>query len=413
MSKEESETARERIYMIYDSLQLGAEFSDMADRYSDDQSSGRKGGVLPWFSSGQMIPAFDSTAFALEQTGDISEPVKSDYGWHLIKLLDRKTVGSYEEEKPEIINNIKKGDRGKSKDRAFINKLKESYGYEFYEDNYYTFISTLDTTVFAAEWTTDKASEYFDLPLFTIGEKTVTVEDFANHFKTKQLKRKPVDYSILVGPLYTAFEEARILAYEENRLEDKYPEFRNIVQEYHDGILLFDLTDQLVWSKAVEDTAGLEAFYEENRNNYMWEDRAHTYTIIVKDSTLAKDVIKYTRKRAKRNRFDSEKLMDKFCKDDTTGNCLEVTENKYEKGDNERVDEMKWKAGSVKTYSHNGDKAITLIADILKPSIKKLEDTRGLVIADYQKYLENQWLDELRKKYAIQVNRELLSKIKD
>jgi len=153
MSKEETEAAKEKIYMLYDSLQIGAKFSEMADRYSDDKTSGRKGGVLPWFSSGQMIPAFDSTAFALKQPGDISEPVKSSYGWHLIKLLDRKTIGSYDEEKPEIVNNIKKGDRGKSKDRAFINKLKESYDYKFYEDNYYKFISSLDSTVFAAEST--------------------------------------------------------------------------------------------------------------------------------------------------------------------------------------------------------------------------------------------------------------------
>ncbi|MGC9345133.1 MAG: foldase protein PrsA, partial [Bacteroidales bacterium] len=132
MSQEQADAVNEKINMIYDSLKIGANFSEMADRYSDDKSSGRKGGVLPWFSSGQMIPAFDTTAFALEESGDISEPVKSSYGWHLIKLLEKKNIGSYEEEKPEILNNIKKGDRGKSKDRAFINQLKESYSYEFY-----------------------------------------------------------------------------------------------------------------------------------------------------------------------------------------------------------------------------------------------------------------------------------------
>ncbi|MGC9344376.1 MAG: hypothetical protein ACP5E3_16855, partial [Bacteroidales bacterium] len=255
---------------------------------------------------------------------------------------------------------------------------------------------TLDTTVFTAQWNSDKASEYFDLPIFTIGDKSVTVKDFAEHFETKQLKRKPIDYSILVGPIYSSFEENQVLGYEENRLEEKYPEFKNIVQEYHDGILLFDLTDEMVWSKAVEDTAGLESYYEEHKNNYMWENRALTYNIIIKDSTIAKNVIKRTRKLARRNRFDKEKLMEKFCAEDTTGNCLEITENKYEKGDNEKVDEMKWEEGSIKLYTHNGDQAITLIKEILDPTVKKLDETRGLVIADYQKFLEEKWLSELR-----------------
>lgn len=414
MSAEEAAKAKEKMYMIYDSLKMGANFSKMADRYSDDKSTGRKGGVLPWFSSGQMIPAFDTTAFALKEPGDISEPVKSSYGWHLIKLLEKKNVGSYEDEKPEIISNIKKGDRGKAKDRAFINQLKDEYGYEFYPENYDKFLSSLDSTVFDAKWTPEKAKALYDLPLFTIGDKDFNIKDFANYFSERQLNRKPIDYSILVAPNYDRFEESMILGYEEDRLEDKYPEFKNIVQEYHDGILLFDLTDQMVWSKAVEDSAGLEAYYEDHKNNYMWDQRALTYDIIVIDSTLSStDVFKDTRKLIKRNRFEPDKLMDKYCENDTTGKCLEITENKYEKGDNERVDGLRWKEGSGQVYSHNGDPALVIIAGILEPSVKKLEETRGLVISDYQKHLEEQWMNELRNKYDIEVNRELLSKIND
>lgn len=413
LSKEELEQKRERIFMVYDSLKLGAEFSEMAEKYSDDKSSGRKGGVIPWFSSGQMIPVFDSTAFSLEQIGQISEPVRSDYGWHIVKLLDKKSVGSYEEEKPEILSFIKKGDRGKSRDMAFIAQLKEDYGYTFYEENYDKMISSMDSTIFDAAWEAEKAEVYFDLPIFTIGDLDVTVEDFARYFESKALKRKPIDYRIHLGTFYEPFERQRILQYEEDNLQDKYPEYRYIVQEYHDGILLFDLTDEMVWSKAVEDSIGLEAFYEKNKENYVWEERANTYLIVVKDSSILEDLRKRAAKRVKRNRFDPDKFYARYCEDDTTGSCMEIIHEKYEKGDNEKVDGMKWKKGIGKTFTRNGDPAFMLITEILDPEVKKLEETRGLVIADYQKYLEEQWLDKLRDKYKIEVNRDLLSKIND
>ncbi len=413
MSTEEAEEVKEKIHMIHDSLQMGTEFAKMAERYSDDQSSGRQGGKLPAFSSGQMIPVFDSTAFALEKTGEISQPVKSGYGWHIIKLLDKKNIGTYEEVKPEILSNIKKGDRGKSKDLAFISQLKEDYGYNFYEENYRKMISTLDSSVFKGEWTADKAAAYFDLPVFTIGDLDVRIKDFAEYFEEKATKRKPVDFRILLGSYYEPFEKEEILQYEEDNLEEKHPEYKYIVQEYHDGILLFDLTDKLVWTKAVEDTTGLEEFYERNKDNYMWEPRAETYTIIVKDSSIYDKVRKRTSRWVKRNRFDPDKLYSKFCKEDTSDTCMEIIYEKYEKGENDKLAEMKWKKGLGKTFTRNGDPAFIVVTRILKPEIKELDETRGLVIADYQKYLEEQWLKELREKYEVEVNRELLSKIKD
>jgi peptidyl-prolyl cis-trans isomerase SurA len=413
MSQEEAREVKEKAEMIKDSLDMGASFAKMADRHSDDKATGRKGGKLPRFSSGQMIPVFDSTAFALENVGDISEPVKSDYGWHIVKLLDRDEIGSFEEEKPEILSRIKKGERSQARDMAFISQLKEDYGYKFYEENYQKILTTLDTTVFDAEWSAEKAREYWDLPVFKIGDRDVTVEDFTKHFEEKVLKRQPVDYRILLADYYEPFERKTILKYEEDQLEEKYPEFKYIVQEYHDGILLFDLTDEKVWTKAVEDSIGLARYYLKHKENYMWDERAQTYLVIVKDSSILEDVKERAEKRIKRNRFNPEKFYERFCENDTTDQCLEIIAEKYEKAENEKVDEMGWKKGISETYRHNGKPAFLIVTKILKPTVKKLEETRGIVIADYQEYLEDQWLEELRSKYDINVNRELLSKIKD
>jgi len=213
MSTEEAEEARKKIFMVYDSLQAGANFVEMAKEYSEDKATGVKGGELPWFKSGQMIPVFDSASFALENKDDISKPVKSDYGWHIIRLLEKKSVGTFEEEKPEILTNIKKGDRGKSRDRAFINQLKEEYNYTFYPENYDLFLSTLDTTVFQAKWTTGKSADYHDLPVFTLDGKDFTVKHLSEFVEEKQLKRKPMPYDIMMSSLYETYEETSIIDY--------------------------------------------------------------------------------------------------------------------------------------------------------------------------------------------------------
>ncbi|MBE0652520.1 MAG: peptidylprolyl isomerase [Bacteroidales bacterium] len=413
MSADEAEQAKNKINMVYDSLKTGSSFSEMADKYSDDQSSGRKGGELPWFSSGQMIPAFDSVAFSLEKPGDYSSPFKSDYGWHLVKLLEKKGIGSYDEEKAEILSNIKKGDRGKSKDKAFIAQLKEEYGFEFYPENYDKVLSTLDSTVFSAKWEASKASRYFELPLFNIGNHNVTIGKFAEYMEKRLINRKTSDYGVLLSSIYLPFEDHAIMEFEESNLENKYPEFRHIVQEYHDGILLFDLTDKMVWTKAVQDTAGLEKFYQDNKDNYMWGERAEVYTVIVNDSTLGADLLKKAAKLVKKNRFQPEKFREEFCPQDTTGNCMEIVQNKFEKDDHEQLSSMKWKKGVGKFYPHKEGRAFLIITNILEPAHKQLDETRGLVIADYQKHLEDQWISELRDKYEIRVNKELLPKIQD
>ena len=412
LSPEEAEKTRSKIFMVYDSLKVGVPFAKLADKYSDDQSSGGKGGELPWFSSGQMIPVFDSAAFSLVSPGDYTEPFKSDYGWHLIKLLEKKGIGSYEDEKAEILSNIKKGDRGKSKDKAFISKLKQDYNYHFFPENYDKVLTVMDSSAFTAEWKAAKAEQYFSLPLFTLGSHTVTVKDFAEHLESKLMKRKPMDLAVLLNSMYAPFEESSIMEYEESNLENKYPEFRNIVQEYHDGILLFDLTDKMVWTKAVEDTLGLEQYFNQHRNKYMWEERAEVYTIVVKDSAMNEDVLEKAAKMVKKNRFEPEKFKAEFCGQDTTGNCMDINYEKLEKGDHEQLAEMKWKKGVGNFFPHKDSRAFLVIANILKPEPKELDETRGLVIADYQKQLEDQWVAELRKKYEISVNKELLKKIK-
>ena len=413
MSIEETKVAELKTFAVIDSLNMGFDFAEIAKNNSDDKASAGSGGELPWLVSGQMIPVFDKAVFSLENEGDISPAVRSDFGWHIIKLLEKKLIGSYEDEKVDILLKMREGDRNVLEDEAFIKQLKDEYNYNLNEENFKKVLNQLDSSLYNAEWSTLSIAGMEKDELFSIDNLTLSVGEFAAYLDSMQRKQKPMNIDIYGANRLKSFEADKILKYEENNLVNKHEDYKNILQEYHDGILLFDLTDELVWSKAVSDSAGLEAFYNKNKNNYKWGDRVKAYTITVKDSLITNDVKKLSQQLVKKGKFSTEALYNSFCPNDTLKSCLDIKEEKYEKGDNEKIDATKWKKGVGDLYTINGEPAFVVITDLYSPSKKKLEETRGLVTADYQKFLEDQWIESLREKYDYSVNKELLQYINE
>lgn len=413
MTKEEAEEARIKAYAILDSLKNGADFGKMASIHSDDRTSADNGGIIPWIHSGQMIKVFDDAAFGLENPGDFSEAVKSSFGYHIIKLLDKKPVGSYEDEKPGILQKMKSGERANLSKEAFILSLKKEYNYYQDEEVLRKAISFADSSLTKGEWDKNKMEAVFDEVLFTCGDMKVRVEDFSDYLLSHKRNKGITNPETLALMHYSNFEKEKILSFEEDNLVNKHDDYKHILQEYHDGILLFDLTDKTIWSKAVKDSAGLENFYKHHKEDYKWDQRAEAFTVSVIDSAKIDEVRKLTAKLIKKRRFSDEKLMNAFCKDDTIESCLKISSGAYEKGDNQYVDQTEWKKGMGDIYYANDVPSFIVVTDILKPSVKKLSETRGQVTADYQKFLEEKWIAGLRKKYDFNVNMDLLKKIKD
>lgn len=413
MTTEELKASETLTSAIMDSLKLGSDFGAMAKKYSDDRSSAEAGGEIPWLVSGQMMPVFDEGVFNLKNIGDISPAIQSDYGWHIIKLLDKKPIGSYEVEKPDILTKIKQGDRNVLKEEAFIEQLKKEYHYSLNEESFNLVLNQLDNSIFEANWSALSLAGIEEKVLFSIDQLSVSIGEFAKYLEGQQRKQSPINLELYARQQIKAFGKIKILAFEEENLVNKYEDYKHILQEYHDGILLFDLTDELVWSKAVSDSAGLEAFYTENQNNYKWDNRVNAYTITVNDSLLTKKVRKLSSKLVKKGKFSKEALIKSFCPDDTLASCLTINEQKYEKGDNEKVDATKWKIGVGSLYTINNKPSFIVITELYGPAVKKLENTRGLVTADYQKFLEDRWVESLREKYDYKVNKELLNYIKE
>jgi len=411
MSSEESLLAKTRIFSIYDRLRQGASFEKIAIAESEDKSSGINGGELPWFSSGEMIPDFENAAFKLNEPGEYSQPIQSFYGWHIVKLLEKKELKPYEEERPYIIQMLNNNGRTQLQQKIYISKLKHDHHFTFFPNNYYKIYDLVDTTIFSGKWSRDLTVKNDDV-IFTIGNRKVCIADFGNYIYLKQRPVEPCNLNIFIDNQFNTFCESELLDYETELLPEKYPELAHIVKEYHDGILLFDLTDKMVWSKAVQDTMGLEQFYQQNRSNYIWKERAEAFIITGENKDMIEKAGILTEKDGRKKKFTAEYLKKRICPDDISGHCLSFISGKYEKGDNLEVDSTDWRSGTGRYFKKEDETGFVYIKRILRPAIKKPDEARGQIIADYQAFLESEWLKSLKITYHIEINQELLKKLK-
>jgi len=411
MSPELKAKTEKIINAVYDSLKLNVSFSELAKNNSDDKSTSLKGGELPWFGTGQMIPEFENAAFALKKPGDYSKPVNSFYGWHILQLIESKGLGTYDELRSEIMSKITDTPVSAVKKANSMNKVKTDLNYSLNKENFKKFINLIDTSIYGGQWSDSSFRNNKEI-LFTIGTDAYTFADFAEYLKNTQKKIDYYSISVFINEKFQVYSEEILLEKQKEMLVNKYPEFKYILKEYHDGILLFDLTDRMVWSKAVEDSVGLEKFYETNKSNYVWEKRANVM-VFSSDSLALVDAAKALAvKYGKKKKFSPDFVLSKLCKNDTVKNCIDITEGKYEKGDKQEVDNTNWNVGAGQNYTTDGVTSFVFVRGVLEPEIKKLNEARGLVTADYQNFLEKVWIAELRAKYPVKVDMELLKTVK-
>jgi peptidyl-prolyl cis-trans isomerase SurA len=404
-SKEDSLNAYTKITEIYNKLKAGSNFEELATQFSDDKQSSKKGGQLQWFGTNRMPAEFEKTSFALKTKGDYSQPIKTKYGWHIIKLIDKRGLASFDDMKNELKEKVSKDSRSQVGRASLIAKIKKEYKCKENAQALSDFYPLMDSTLFEGRWEPSKAKS-LKKTMFNFNDKVFTQTDFANYIASHQGKRPKMDVRMLIDQLYKQFEDETAIAYEEGRLDQKYPEFKALMEEYHDGILLFQLTDQKVWSKAVKDTTGSKEFYEKNKANYMWDERADATVYSCSNQQIANQVRTFLNDNKAGKDIQAELNKDSQLN-------LQVESRTFSKGENEFVDKN-WKAGISPDIVSEKDKKVIIVAvnKIQLPGQKTYQDARGLVTADYQNYLEKQWLTELKKKYAVTIDKNVLATIK-
>ncbi|HEX4886546.1 MAG TPA: peptidylprolyl isomerase [Luteibaculaceae bacterium] len=401
---EKQKADQEKVNEIYKLLQDGNDFAELAKKYSDDKQSSANGGELPAFGTGKMVETFENQSFELKNTGDYTQPFRTVYGWHIVKLLERKPVPTFDELKPTLMKRIARDDRSRMTRQSFIGKLKKEYRFTAFQANLKPYYKAIDTAYFSGNW--QKPSEKtFNKVLMEFDGKKYTQADFNEYLDSWKGKLAKSELTYFIPMMFDRWVETSLMDYEESRLEEKYPEFKALYREYRDGILLFDLTNQMVWNKAIEDTVGLKTFFEQRQTDYMWKRRADADVFRAKDEKTAKKAVKLAKKGL------SIEDIKKEINADSQLNlvCEEVV---AEVGTNALIDAFDWNKGVSAVKSLDGQYVFVRYNYIMEPQPKKLEEARGLATAAYQTYLEENWLKELKSRYKVEINKDVLYSVR-
>ena len=389
--------AQDKVNKAMELLKNGEDFADVAERFSEDRSTAVKGGSLLGFGVGKMVPEFESIAFSLNNIEDISDPFLTDFGWHIVKLIEKTPIAEFSEMEADLKRMIEKDSRGELSQKALYEKLNNSYKVSKKVTEYNTFKKAAALKVSEGNFV---VSSINNAAILTFDGVTFSVNDFAEYILKNQSLGSDIDQ------MYIDFVNEQLLAYEDSKLEEKYPEYKALLKEYREGILLFDLTNKKVWTKAVEDTICLQAFFGDNQSSYNWPDRV--------DATIYTCINYATAVKVKRNIYKKNrgKITDAEILKEINTNAplsLQINAKKFVKGENEYLDNIVWKVGLAKDIVLK-DKSYILIDihQVLPSGVKELNETRGKVISDYQNALEIEWLANLKSKYSVKINTEVL-----
>ncbi|GAA4235859.1 peptidylprolyl isomerase [Postechiella marina] len=395
-----------RINEIYKKLNQGEVFEALAKQFSDDRSSASKGGQMAPFSSGQISSKiFEDTAFSLKNNGDVSQPIKSKFGWHIIKLIDKKPIASFKDMKSELENKVKRDSRSKLIDDALHDKLKVKYSVKPNPEALAYFTSILNDDYYKRTWRLPNNFDN-DKPLVKIGNKQITYKAFGDALVRNQKGiRNKEPFVNLVSNAYNNFLNTSLVNYQEDNLENENTEFAYIVNEYRDGLLLFDLMETTIWNSAKNDTLGIQNYYKTNKDNYIWPERVDAIVA----SSANQNVLKKVSKLLAKNKELSE-IKETV---NTNGDVNVIfTTGEMEANHQALPNHFKFEKGISKIYKHNDAFIVVKVKEVLPKKQKTLKEAKGLVTSDYQVFKEDNWLKTLRAKYKVEINKEALAKVK-
>ena len=399
--------AKQQIDSLYVIAKSGADFAELAMSNSDDRGSAMRGGDLGWFGKGQMVPEFEDAAFSLTEDGELSEPVRSAYGWHIIRYEGSRGTADLAEIHEEVRKNVMRSEYRQLVSEGFLNKLKQEYA--FSEDK--AALEPLCQLAARYGGIGDSAflSEAGQLEgtIIRYAGKTGTLADLAAYIRKNPFSQKQQPEA-QVEEKYNLWTESCLRQEEDANLENKYPELRHLMQEYHDGILLFEVSLKEVWDKASQDTAGLKAFFKEHQKDYTWsEPRYKGYVVYCKDKALqkaAKQIITTADPDSVGSYIDHRLNLDSV-------KYVRAERGLWKAGDNKAVDKYGLK---VKKAEYTPDEALPIVFCIGKKlkNPEEYTDERGKVTSAYQDWLEKEWVKQLRAKYPVSVNEDVLNALK-
>ena len=408
-SKKQSDcnNAKEKIDAIYSSIMNGGSFEEIAKESSNDRKSAQKGGELGWISSGgNVYPSFENAVFNLIANNQISKPFQTPNGWHIVKRLDFENVKSYEDLRYELKNKIQKDARAQKTRSSFINSLKITYSLKETFDPK-TVQNILANKYFdSIEIRKNTRPKSIDKVIVDFTDNQFTYKDFIVLLSntSKQLGNYKSEVK-LISEKYNQFLNLNLIEYEKTQLPLKYPDFKALLKEYRDGILLFDISDQMIWSKAIKDTSGLKLFYEKNQDTWKYPNRAKTEIYTTHDKKTAKKIYKLL---SKKIGYDS---IQKIVNQDNLN--VKLNKKTLDEFNDFNMSYNELSEGITKPIKVNEKFIILNVYEKLDSRNKLLNEAEGIIVSAYQNHLEKEWIKKLRSENEITVNYDALYSIKE
>ena len=395
----DEKTQKMKIDSLYNQLAAGAKFEDLAKKRSEDKNTAERGGAIGPLTINQFEKSFEDAAFGLANDGDYSKPVRTRLGWHIIKRTRKRPTLTFEQAKRKIETQISRDERISAARQAMVVRIKKEAGFTVDEKVYNEFVSQAGTELQTYKWQVPAVPP---ATIMTLGGDKYSNIDFGNFVRNNARTRmglpKGTPNKEILDKVFVEFVNEKALYYEEKNLAAKYPEFKSLMREYEEGILLFEATKINVWDKASKDSIGLENFHATHRNDYMWEERIEVATVTLDSASL--DKLPTIKKWAAKKPVSV--VADKAAK---KGIKLQVTRKIYQKEDTLPVG-LTWTAGAKADLPDST--GYVAVDKIIPPTPKTMDEARGYIIADFQDQLEKDWVASLQAKYPVVVNEPVL-----
>ena len=405
--------AKDRIQELYRLLLQGEDFGNLAKQFSDDKSSSMRNGKLKPFKSGQINSiSFENTAFSLKEKGDISEPIQTEFGWHILKLINKQPVDEFKKIKEDLEDQVRKDSRSQLVKVNMLDKLLAHYKLKGLNPN----IALLKSNIIynSSNNTWELSDNFNDLrSILTIQKTSYSYRDFLIFLnKNNKLTNKNRTTKLTLNKQYKLFLEQSVFQYQKDNLENENQDFANILNEYREGLLLFELMQDKIWEGAKNDSVGIKAFYNLNKEYYLWPDRV--VGSVVRSSNLKN--VKKVRKlwiKGYTNQMIDE-LLNK-----TKQNVI-FSNGEFALGESPLPQsftitpgvESGVKSPISKVIEENNSFYVVNVNEFKPQSQKSLEEAKGQLISDYQTKLEAQWILELKSKFDVNVNQDIFQKVK-
>jgi peptidyl-prolyl cis-trans isomerase SurA len=401
------EDPEERINELYAMIMQGESFENIAKQFSEDKNTGVKGGQLKIFGPGDLkAPKFENAAYSIKNEGEIIAPIQSAFGWHIIRLNEKFSIPSFEEQKDDIEKKVKGGARALIVTQAINNKIIKKYGFKEGESYISYFNNYVNNSILSRKWTYSSIPLIENQILFTIGDHDVTYTDYAEYLRDNQktIKKYANKESLLID-MYVRFKNETLKNYFKERLEVENKEYATIINDYRNGLLVYDVMNKNIWQIAKIDSTGLKNYYEKTKNNYNWKKRLDVDIYSSSDEITTKQV------QTLLIRGEESATIKKQINSDGKINII-VVSDVFEIDQSELPEGLIPVKGVSDIKLNDGFYVIVNIKEVIEPTLKEFDEVRGTVISDFQTEIEKKWMQSLRDKYEVKINNKSLKKLK-